>query len=776
MRHHFPALILVLAIASSAFAQPASPGTPATQPPRPAMANGLAPEAAAKAMTVPEGFSISLFAGEPDILQPIAMAFDDRGRLWVAEAYSYPVRRSDAQAKDRIIVFEDVDGDGKFDKRTIFAENLNLVSGLEVGFGGVWVGAAPYLLFIPDKDGDDKPDGPPVVMLDGWGHQDTHETLNAFIWGPDGWLYGCHGVFTHSNVGKPGSTDAERTKINAGIWRFHPVTHKFEIFAEGGSNQWGIDFNDHGQAFMTACVIPHLYHVIQGGKYHRQAGRHFNPFAYGDIKTIAEHLHFVGGQWTPADREKSMEVGGGHAHAGAMIYLGGVWPEPYRNQIFMNNIHGSRINQDKLTRKGSGFEGNAAPDFLFANDWWSQVINLRYGHDGQVYMIDWYDKNQCHAGNIDAHDRTNGRIFKVSYGQTKPVKVDLQKLSDQELVRLQIHKNDWYVRHARRVLQERAAAGTLKIDNVFTQVVSLPSNIPSVEIKLRALWAAHAPGQVTEALTKALLSQGSEYERAWAIQLACEKDVPSDAVLNEFQRLAKDDDSQVVRLYLASALTRLPLEKRWAIAEALIGHEEDKDDHNLPLMYWYAIEPLVGSDPKRGTTLVTKTKIPLLRQYIVRRATAPVPKLGNDGKAAGAIEGETIKVVSKTAGTTAAQNMAGFAGDQWSGASQLWWTGGKVGDKLVIALPVEKDGKYELSISMTKAVDYATVQLSLDGKKLGDPLDLYNLEVVTTGIVKLGTHDLKKGDRELTIEITGANEKAVKRYMFGLDFVKLEAK
>ena len=102
---------------------------------------------------------LQLFAGEPDVCQPIAMCFDDRGRLWVAEAYSYPVRRPDKEAKDRILIFEDTKGAGKFDKRTVFMEGLNLVSGLEVGFGGVWIGAAPYLMYVPIKEGEDKPAG-----------------------------------------------------------------------------------------------------------------------------------------------------------------------------------------------------------------------------------------------------------------------------------------------------------------------------------------------------------------------------------------------------------------------------------------------------------------------------------------------------------------------------------------------------------------------------------------------------------------------------------------
>src|SRR6266699_2437699 len=240
---------------------------------------GLPPEQAAKEMTLPAGFKATLFAGETDVKQPIAFAIDDRGRLWVAEAYTYPVRAPEGQGKDRILVFEDTDGDGKFNRRTVFMEGLNLVSGLEVGFGGVWVGAAPYLMFIPIKDGDEpKPAGPARILLDGWAYQDTHETLNTFTWGPDGWLYGCHGVFTHSNVGKPGTPPAKRVPLNAGVWRYHPTRHVFEVFAHGTSNPWGLAFNDVGQMFVSACVIPHCFHIIQGGRYQRQAGEHFNPY------------------------------------------------------------------------------------------------------------------------------------------------------------------------------------------------------------------------------------------------------------------------------------------------------------------------------------------------------------------------------------------------------------------------------------------------------------------------------------------------------------------
>jgi putative membrane-bound dehydrogenase-like protein len=295
---------------------------------------GLSAKDAAPAMTLPKGFSVKLAVSEPDVVRPIGFTLDDRGRLWVAEAHTYPVRAEEGEGQDRILILEDTDGDGTLDSRKVFVENLNLVSGIEVGFGGVWVGAAPYLLFIPIADGEDRPSGPPQIMLDGWGYEDTHETLNSFTWGPDGWLYGTHGVFTQSNVGKPGGSDAERQKVNAGIWRFHPTKHIFEVFAEGTSNPWGLDFNDYGHAFTTACVIEHLYHVVQGARYKRQAGKHFNPYIYDDIKTIADHVHWVGRRGPHAGNNRSSAAGGGHAHAGAMIYLGGdSWPAEYRSAI-----------------------------------------------------------------------------------------------------------------------------------------------------------------------------------------------------------------------------------------------------------------------------------------------------------------------------------------------------------------------------------------------------------------------------------------------------------
>ncbi|MSR56958.1 MAG: DUF1080 domain-containing protein [Planctomycetaceae bacterium] len=582
---------------------------------------GLSPEVAAKAMTVPEGFRVTAFAGEPDVKQPIAMTIDDRGRVWVAEAYAYPFRAKDEDAHDRILIFEDLDNDGKFDKRTVFAEGLNLVSGLEVGFGGVWVGAAPNLLFIPDRDGDDKPDGPPEVLLDGWAYEDTHETLNSFIWGPDGWLYGCHGVFTHSKVGKPGTPKDERTPINAGIWRYHPTKHEFEVFAWGTSNPWGVDFNDQGDTFLACCVIPHLFHIIQGARFQRQAGEHFQPYTYADIPTIAKHRHWVGNQWNEADRAKSDAQGGGHAHAGAMIYLGGRWPKEYRDQLFMNNIHGARLNVDQLTAGGSGYVGDGTPDFCRTNDLWSQMLYLRSGPDGNVYVIDWYDRNQCHHHEVNGHDRSNGRIFKVSYGEQQPPAANLRIKTDKELVALQLSENDWLVRQARRILQERATAGKL--------ARATAANLANVAFKhseatrrLRGLWALHVTGGLSEEQVLTALDDHDAHVRGWAIQLALENKQPTEKLLDALMTMSRGDESPVVRRFIASGLLRIPEEKRWDILVGLLSQSGDADDHNLPLQYWYAAEPLAAVDRHRALELAAGGNIPLVHEFMIRRVGA----------------------------------------------------------------------------------------------------------------------------------------------------------
>ena len=584
-------------------------------PPRdPVPHAGLSGKEAAEAMDVPEGFKITLAAAEPDVVRPIAFTLDDRGRLWVVEAHTYPVRAAEGQGKDRILIFEDTDGDGTLDSRKVFMEQLNLVSGIALGFGGVWVGAAPNLLYIPIDQEKDLPAGEPQVMLDGFGYEDTHEVLNTFRWGPDGWLYGTHGVFTHSNVGKPGTPDNERIQLNAGVWRYHPTKHEFEVFAHGTSNPWGIDFNDYGHAFATVCVIPHLYHIVPGGRYLRQAGAHFNPYTYEDIKTIADHVHWLGDQGPHAGNFRSAAAGGGHAHAGAMFYLGNKHWGIDRNAIFMNNINGFRVNMDITERSGSGYVAHHGKDFILNNDFWSQWLNFQIAPSGSVYVNDWYDKNQCHSPNPDVHDKTLGRIFKISHEKDQWVTVDLGKKTNAELVAYQLHENEFYVVHSRRLLQERGGnaevhAGLWKIFN----------DNPDVTRKLRALWALHVTKGINDEQAESLLDHADEYVRAWAIQLIAEdKTVPAGAQ-RRFESMAKRDTSALVRLYLASALQRIAPDQRWEIVKNLAAHEEDAADPNIPLMVWYALEPLVGADAQRAAELAKNSKLPNLQEFVSRR-------------------------------------------------------------------------------------------------------------------------------------------------------------
>ncbi|OAI45338.1 hypothetical protein AYO44_02735 [Planctomycetaceae bacterium SCGC AG-212-F19] len=604
--------LLLLGVMLSAMAAP-----PADKP--------VPPSEAAARMTLPEGFRATLFAGEPDLVQPIAFTTDDRGRLWVVECMTYPKWIKDGKpGTDRVLIFEDTTGEGQFTKRTVFADKLTNVTGITLGFGGVWLCATPNLLFIPMKD--DKPAGPPEVLLDGWSLNAGHNVFNDLAWGPDGWLYGCNGITDTSKVGKPGTPDAQRIRMNCGVWRFHPTRRDFEIVAWGTTNPWGLDWDDYGQGFITNCVIAHLWHVVPGAHFQRMHGQDLNQHVYGLLPTCADHIHWAGGHWTSArGGAVHSESGGGHAHVGAMVYLGDNWPDRYRNGLFTCNLHGNRVNHDILERRGSGYVAHHAKDFLHANDTWFRGLTLQYGPDGGVYVSDWCDTGECH--NYDKV-HVSGRLFKVTYGKPANTPIDLAKLSDADLVKLQLHKNDWHVRHARGMLQERAAAGKLA-PQVHADLRKILADNPDVTRKLRALWALHVTNGLDEPQLLLLLDSPEEYVRAWAVALGLEPRQASAAFRAKLLAMAAKDPSAFVRLYLASGLQRLPPDQRWPIAEVLAAHAEDDQDTYLPLMLWYGIEPLPPTDPERGVGLIRKTNIGVLREHIARRlASLPESSTG----------------------------------------------------------------------------------------------------------------------------------------------------
>jgi putative membrane-bound dehydrogenase-like protein len=579
-------------------------------------------------MYVPEGFRVEVVAAEPDLHQPVAFAFDERGRIWVAEAYSYPTKRPAGEGLDKIVIFEDRDGDGKFETKKIFAEGLNLVSGFEVGFGGVWVGAAPELLFIPDKNHDDIPDGPPQILLNGFGFQDTHECLNSFLWGPDGWLYGNQGVFNFAKIGKPGAPDSERTELRAGVWRYHPTRHLFEVFAHGGSNPWGLDYDERGQMFMTHCRSYWgrglTTHVIQNGHFWNQANANHAPFIIGNppakfpefrnyLLASARYDHGAGG----AGIQGSDAIYGGHSHVGTMIYLGDNWPDQFRGHLFTHNLGGHQMNQQINERLGSGFNTvHAGKDQFFCTDPKYVAVDLQYGPDGAVYMIDWYDQQHCHNPNTERWDRGNGRLYRMEYSATyMPRKVDLASMTDTQLVDTLGSKNQWYGRTARRLLQERKSTG--QIDPAATKKLSeIVLNGNNSTLRLRALWTLHGIDSISDEIEKQLFGDKDEYLRAWMVQLSAANGEPSASAEATLVEMAKSDGSPVVRLYLASALPRLSESTAWRIIEALSRHGEDKEDRNLPILLWQGLAARMVGNLDRAFSIASSTPIASLTDWI----------------------------------------------------------------------------------------------------------------------------------------------------------------
>ena len=597
----------------------------------------MTPAEAAAQMMLPDGFAVDVIAGEPTLTQPIAMCFDARGRIWVVEGHNYPVRAPEGEGRDRVIVLSDEDADGSFETRTVFTEGLNLVSGIEVGFGGVWIGAAPHLLFIPDADHDAVPDGDPVVLLDGWGDQDTHETLNSFTWGPDGWLYGCHGVFTHSRVGKPGTPDADRVPLNAAVWRYHPTEHRFEVFAHGTSNPWGLDYNDRGDWFVTACVIPHLYHVIQGARYQRQAGRHFDPHTYGEVLTIADHAHYAGQRWHGGGRSRSLDtqiLGGGHAHCGLAIYDGAAFPDEYRGAMLFHNLHGHRVVREHLDDDGSGYVGRHRPDFALARDHEQIGVGIMVGPDGAIYTSDWHDIQTCHHRDPDVWNRTDGRLFRIRYGEVRAEPLDLWAESDERLA-IRSTGSDFHARQARRILQERAAAGTLDQRLVISRLDMVLYEYLDVSFepraRLAALWTKHVIGAIDAAEWDALLGDADPYIRGWAVHLIGERyPMPTagkgvatgSGLLTRIGQTGFEEPSPVVRRYYASILQRLPGSERWPIIESLVRYRIDGADRNIPHLVWYGLEPLVLDDPDRAIAAARTSRWPDLLRFVFRRLAA----------------------------------------------------------------------------------------------------------------------------------------------------------
>lgn len=584
----------------------------------------LTPQEAVGKFHLPPGFKATLFAGEPDVQQPIGFTTDARGRVWVAENYTYSESgvNFNLNLRDRIVILEDSDHDGRFDKRTVFWDGALKLTSVAVGFGGVFALCPPRLLFIPDRDGNDVPDSEPEVLLDGWEDGRIRHTLaNGLKFGPDGWLYGRHGIQGTSLMGTPGLSREQRTPINVGVWKYHPVTHKIEVVAQGTTNPWGHDWDDFGQLFFINTVIGHLWHVVPGAYYQRMYGEPAASYLYELMDQTADHVHWLSSEkWSDVRKSTSggtSDAGGGHAHSGLMFYLGDNWPQNYRNSMFTVNYHGKRLNSDVIERRGAGYVAHHGKDILQTDDPWFRGVDLLAGNDGGVFIADWSDIGECHDD--DGIHRTSGRIYKITYGTPKaPEVADVRKLDSLELVRLQLHPNDWFVRQSRQVLQERAAAGQ-GMAAVNQALLNLFATQTDVTRKLRALWALHATGGTTPAWLKEQLAQPNEHLRVWAIQLLIEQSGLDPALQAQLATLARQDKSGLVLSFLTSALPKLALDQRWPLAEALASRADFASDPNLPLLIWYGIEPSIPQSRETAVRFAAMSSMGKLRQFTARR-------------------------------------------------------------------------------------------------------------------------------------------------------------
>jgi putative membrane-bound dehydrogenase-like protein len=567
----------------------------------PLIAQGYTPDQAIKKMQLPEGFTAKAVVTEPMIRQPLSMSFDEKGRMWVLQYLQYPnpaglkpVKQDQylrtvwdrvpepppkgPKGLDRITICYEPDAEGKFTKSKDFVSGLNLATGFCIGGGGVYVVQPPYLLFYPDKDHDDVPDGDPEVCVTGFGMEDTHSYANSLQWGPDGWLYGAHGSTVTAKIKNP-ANPKEELEFQQGIWRYHPKTKQFELFAEGGGNTYGLDFDKYGRCIAGTNWggFARLHHV-QGAYYVKGFSKHgplHNPHTYGYF----DHV--------PYENFK-----GGHVTCGGIVYQADAYPKEFHDQYIAGNLLSNAIYWHKMTEKGSSFTAKHGGDLLVANDSWFRPVDCYLGPDGSVYVADWYDKRAAHLDPIDNWDKTNGRIYKIEYKGTKqPETFDLRKKTSVELVELLKHPNKWWRNEARRLLAERQDK---EIYRGLEELVRLETGL----VALEALWMLENSGGLGTDLLASLLKHPNEHVRAWAVRLFVDQpDQTSEtwrSAVAELLKVAAHDSSPTVRSQLACSAKRLDARLGLPIAIALAGHDEDLKDAHQPLLVWWAFEQHIG--------------------------------------------------------------------------------------------------------------------------------------------------------------------------------------
>src|SRR5580765_4922166 len=586
------------------------------------------PQEAARKMTVPEGFTVELVASEPEIVNPIAMCFDDSGRIWITESVEYP-RKSAGSGRDRVKILEDTDADGRAEKVSVFAEGLNIPTGVAIGYGGVWVLNAPDLLFMREKDGKEVSR---EVVLTGFGRTDTHELPNSLTWGPDGWLYGLNGVFNQCRIR---SNNGREYKFNCALWRVHPRTHEFQIVSEGTSNPYGIAWDREGSAIVEAChwANDHLFHFVETGHYQRQAGA-FPPFTI-PIGSITDHGH-----------QKT-------AYCGLTFLDTDAYPPQFRERIVVGNVHAGALNVDRLQRDGATYLAKGEADLFVANDAWCMPVALKIGPDGCLYVLDWYDRYHCSqdaARDPEGVDRLKGRLYRLRYQNTpRAPKIDLAGESDDQLIARLASRNIYFRESAQRILTERlgsaaasaAPAGAsptgsgarekvpresseqrtrgrtrsselrAKLEKlVLTPVaadvrrltpkskmdprlVTSAATATQRKARLHALWALIGSGTLEPAFHLKVLAHTDAAYRAWGVRAAANfGNVPS-AIREKVAEMDRDP-SPDVQLQVAIASRKIEGSDALPVLSDVLAH--CGQDKVIPSIAWNNLHPLLETD------------------------------------------------------------------------------------------------------------------------------------------------------------------------------------
>ena len=450
-------------------------------------------------MVTPEGFRVELFASEPDLGgKPITMAWDERGRLWVAETFDYPNElQPEGKGRDRIRILEDTDGDWKADKFTVFADKLSIPTSIAFYKGGVIVHDSTKTLYFKDTDGDDVADEK-KVLIRGWNQGDTHGGVSNFQYGLDNWIWAMQGY----NNSAPELQGETSQNFRQGFFRFRPDGSQLEFIRSTDNNTWGLGISEEGLIFgSTANRNPSVFMPIPNRYYERVRGW----TASLRLGTIADTYLFkpITKNIRQVDQHGGYTAGAGHA-----LYTARQFPPEYWNRTaFVNGPTGHLVGAFVLSRDGSGYQSTSPFNLLASDDEWSAPIMSEVGPDGNVWVIDWYNYIVQHnptphgfktgrgnAYETDLRDKKHGRIYRVVYGDSaKPM--TLAGASTEKLVATLTHPTMLWRKHAQRLLVEQGGRDAVQ---GLLALVADPS-VDSIGLNvgaIHALWTLHGLGQL----------------------------------------------------------------------------------------------------------------------------------------------------------------------------------------------------------------------------------------------------------------------------------------